>query len=159
MRLRKQGGIGNEAVGLGPAAIEAEVVHLPHSDTPHTGSDMLLGLTPGLEGSRIQDGVLGNVLEKSVQRFKSTGLGVEALAQGPLQIHVTLQNGRKQRRERSRCSGHRCSSFTWQSLPGTGRETSRKSPVASRRYADVLAAERCPRMSPMVLRGVPFFRR
>jgi len=80
MRLRKQGGIGNEAVGLGPTAIEAEVVHLLHSDAALTGSDMLLGLTPGLEGSRIQDGVLGNVaLEKSVQRLKSTGLGVEAL--------------------------------------------------------------------------------
>ena len=84
MRLRKQGWIGNEAVGLGPAAIEAEVVHLLHSHPAHTGSDMLLGLTPGLEGSRIQDWVLGNVLEKSVQRFKSTGLGVEALTQGPL---------------------------------------------------------------------------
>ena len=83
MRLRKQDGIGNETVGFGPAAIETEVVHLLHSDTPHTGSDMLLGLTPGLEGSRIQDGVLGNVLEKSVQRFKSTGLGGRSVDPGP----------------------------------------------------------------------------
>ena len=113
MRLGKQGGIRNEAAGLGPAPIEAEVVHLLHSDAPHTGSNMLLGLTPGLEGSRIQDGVLGSVaLEKSVQRFESASLGVEALAQGTLQIHITLQGGCKRRRERSHCSGHRFSSFT-----------------------------------------------
>jgi hypothetical protein len=92
MRFRKRGEIGNEAVGLGPAAIEAEVVHLLHSDAPHTGSNMLLGLTPGLEGSRIQDEVLGSVvLEKSIQRFESASLGVEALAQGALQIHIALQ--------------------------------------------------------------------
>jgi hypothetical protein len=39
---------------------------------------------------------------------------------------------------------------------GTGSETSRKSPVASRRYTDVLSALRWPRMSPIVFRGVPF---
>ena len=40
--------------------------------------------------------------------------------------------------------------------PGMGSETSRKSPVASRRYTDVLSAVRWPRMSPIVLSGVPF---
>jgi len=71
MRLRKQGAIRNEALGLGPAAIEAEVVNLEHSVTSLTGSEMLLGPAPSLECSRIQVGVLGGlVAEKSVQRFE-----------------------------------------------------------------------------------------
>jgi hypothetical protein len=45
------------------------------------------------------------------------------------------------------------------SLPGTVRATSRKSAVAKRRYMDVLSAVRCPRMSPIVFNGMPFFKR
>jgi hypothetical protein len=70
MRLRKQGRIRNEAAGLSPAAIEAEVVNLPHSATSNTGSEMLLGLAPGLKCRGIQSGVLGSlVLEESIEQL------------------------------------------------------------------------------------------
>jgi hypothetical protein len=71
MRLGKQAGIGNEAPGLGPAAIEAEAIDLPHSLTSHARCEMPLGLAPGLKCSSIQVGVVGDVaVEESVQRFE-----------------------------------------------------------------------------------------
>jgi len=88
MRLRKQGGIRNEAPGLGPAAIEAEVVNLPHSATSDAGREMLLGLTPSLKCCGIQVGVLGRlVLEETIKQLQSAGRFVETTTQGPFQIH------------------------------------------------------------------------
>jgi hypothetical protein len=108
MRLRKQGGIRNEALGLSPAAIEAEVVHLPHSATSNTGREMLLGLTPGLKCRGIQVGVLGSlVLEETIEQLQSAGRFVKTPTQGPLQIHVLLQDVRKPRRNHSGCFSHR----------------------------------------------------
>jgi len=134
MRLRKQGGIRNEAPGLGPAAIEAEVVHLPHSATSDAGREMLLGLTPGLKRCGIQVGVLGSlVLEETIEQLQSADRFVETSTQGPLQIHVPFQDVRKPRRKHSGCFSHHWLSFPQCFLPGIGRETSRKSPVASRK--------------------------
>jgi hypothetical protein len=71
MRLGKQDGIRNEALGLGPEAIEAEVVNLPHSATANTGSEMLLGLAPGLKCRGIQIRVLDSlVLKESIEQLQ-----------------------------------------------------------------------------------------
>ena len=71
MRFRKRGRIGSKAPGLGPTAIEAEVVNLTHSVTSLTRSEMQEVLGPSLKRSSIQVGVLGGLLtEESVQRFK-----------------------------------------------------------------------------------------
>ncbi|PYU42169.1 MAG: hypothetical protein DMG53_20325 [Acidobacteria bacterium] len=49
MRFGKPGWVGNEAVGIGPTAIEAEVINLEHSLTSTAGSEMSLSLTPSLK--------------------------------------------------------------------------------------------------------------
>ena len=108
MRLRKQGGIRNEAPGLGPAAIEAEVVNLSHSATSDAGREMLLALAPSLKCCGIQVGVLGRlVLEETIERLQSAGRFVETTTKGPFQIHVPLQDLGKPRRKLSGCFSHR----------------------------------------------------
>jgi|HubBroStandDraft_3_1064219.scaffolds.fasta_scaffold70778_2 hypothetical protein len=105
MRLRKQDGIRNEALGLGPEAIEAEVVNLPHSATANTGSEMLLGLAPGLKRRGIQVRVPDSlVLKESIEQLQGPSRVVETATQGPLQIHVPLQGGRKPRRKTQQLS-------------------------------------------------------
>ena len=160
MRSGKPGRIGNEALRLGSAVIEAEVVKLLHSGTPNAGSKMLLCMAPSLESSNIQVWVrTGLVAEESIQRLESASRNIETPAQGLLQTHVPCKDRRERGGKPSSRRRHRWSSFALHPLPGTGRGTSRKSSVASRKYVDVLSAERCPRMSPMVLREVPLLRR
>jgi hypothetical protein len=70
MRLRKQGGIGNETPWLSPAAIEAEVANLHHSAASNAGSEMSLRLAPTLKCCGIQIGILGSVVfEESVEQL------------------------------------------------------------------------------------------
>jgi hypothetical protein len=81
----KQGWIGNEALGLGPAAVKAEMVNLSHAAPALTRSQMPQSPTPGMKGRRIQIGVLVSfVVEKSVQGSESANRVVETSAQGTL---------------------------------------------------------------------------
>ena len=94
MRFRKQGGVGNKALGLGPAAIEAELVNLCHSETSHTRSNILMGLAPGLKRSSIEVWIHGGLFpEESVQQFESASRVVEMSAEGPLQTNVPPKTG------------------------------------------------------------------
>jgi hypothetical protein len=94
MRFRKQGGIGNKALGLGPSAIEAELVNLCHSETSHTGSNILMGLAPGLKRSSIEVWISGSLVpEESVQQLEGAGRVVEKSAEGPLQTNVSREDG------------------------------------------------------------------
>src|SRR3954451_818949 len=122
---------------------------------------MFVGVAPCLKRGGIQIAIV-LIAQESIQALQRTSRGIETTSQSLLQIDIPSEDGcqarRKLRRENRTAACHHFFSFRRCGPPGTARDTSRKSPVANRRYMDVLSAVRCPRMSPMVLRGVPFFR-
>jgi len=162
MIWRKGTGVRNEAMRFGPAAIQTEAPNLQHANPPNPRSNVFVGVTPRLKRGSIQVRVLcALVAEEPIQGLQRSGWKIETPPQSPLQIHIPSEDGRQARRKHRgerRGSFHHCPSFPARP-PGTASATSRRSPVANRRYMDVASAVRCPRMSPMVLRGVPFLRR
>ena len=66
---------------------------------------MLLGLAPGLKRRGIQVRVPDSlVLKESIEQLQGPSRVVETATQGPLQIHVPLQGGRKPRRKTQQLS-------------------------------------------------------
>src|SRR5580700_622153 len=151
--------IREETLWLGAPPVSAEVIDLEHADAAHTRSEVLLRSAPTLKSRRSQVFVhAGLLMKKAIQRLQRPGRRRETASQGPLQSDVSIEDRCQCRKKRRGC-GHGRTAFTALPLPGTASETSRRSPVANRRYIDVLSAVRCPRMSPIVLSGVPFLSR
>jgi len=120
---------------------------------------MLVRLAPAMKRRPRQILVGACVItEKPIERLQSPGSRREAASQRSLQVDVSFQQ-RRQCRRKQRSGGHGRTRLPALPLRGTASETPRKSPVAKRRYMEVLSAVRCPRMSPMVLRGVLLFSR
>jgi hypothetical protein len=103
---------------------------------------MLVSSTPALECGPCQILVGTRVItEKTIQRLQSPGGGREPASQRPFQVHILLKH-RRERRRKQWGGGHGRTPLTAVPLPGTESETPRKSPVARRRYIDVLSAVR-----------------
>src|SRR6516225_5515299 len=142
-------GVWNEAMWFGAATISAEARNLQHANPPHPRSNVFVLVTPCLKRGGIQVRILV-LVEESVQRLQRARGKIETAAQSPLQIDIPGEDGR-QARQKHRGEDRLASCQHRPSLPlcrpGTARATSRKSPVANRRYTDVLSAVRWPRMS------------
>src|SRR5882762_6263849 len=51
---RKEAGVRNEALRLGPVAIQAEAPNLQHANPPNSRSNVFVGVTPRLKRGSIQ---------------------------------------------------------------------------------------------------------
>src|SRR5437773_7425290 len=81
---RKETGVRNEALRLGPVAIQAEAPNLQHANPPNSRSNVFVGVTPCLKRGSIQVRVLcALVAEKLIQGLQRAGWKIETPPPNP----------------------------------------------------------------------------